>query len=462
MALLVGACGGAVAPTNAPIMTPTAIPTTGPTATLSPSATPTSAPEPTPIVTADLAMSAMPRAAADPSAATQVVSGINEMGIEVLRRIGTADGNAVISPSSIAFALALARLGAVGETAAEMDAVLGSTNPTDLAAGLNALDRVLAERSGTFADADGQMLPVSLELTNAVFGQRSYAFGTDFLDALASSFGAGLRLADFRQAPEAARQTINAWVAEQTKRRIPELLRSGDLDASARMILVNAVYLKAPWQDAFRRADTKTGTFTRANGTTVRVPMMSLSSSGLGPNFGVATAKGWRAIDLPYLGSDLDPTARLSMTIIVPHDLATFERDLTAARLAKIIGALESHKVVLTMPRFGIQTRADLVPILAAMGMRAAVDANRANFSGITTEDRLYIKRVIHQANIDVDEKGTEAAAATAVVMMVGGPGDTSKPVTIRVDRPFLFALRDDATGAVLFLGHVTDPSVGR
>ena len=196
--------------------------------------------------------------------------------------------------------------------------------------------------------------------------------------------------------------------------------------------------------------------------------MMHLESSGLGPTFPVATGTGWSAVRLPYLGSQSaqNGSDELAMTIVVPNDLAAFEKGLAAAQLADLTttkdegGLLVSHKVSLTLPRFSIDTRFDLRTTLKAMGMPLAFE-QQADFTGIATlPEGLYIGKVIHQANIDVSEKGTEAAAATAVLGMTGGPGDTSKPVVVRADRPFLFVLTDVPTGTVLFMGRVADPSV--
>jgi serpin B len=164
-----------------------------------------------------------------------------------------------------------------------------------------------------------------------------------------------------------------------------------------------------------------------------------------------ASGSGWQAVELPYAGGSL------AMTIVVPDDLAAFEGGLDAARFAQITAALKATHVILTLPRFKIETKSDIAFTLAAMGMPVAFDRNRADFSGITTQVPLYISKVVHQANISVDEKGTEASAATAVEIAAGAA--PSQPVTLHVDRPFVFAVRDTGTGAILFLGRVVDPS---
>jgi serpin B len=251
---------------------------------------------------------------------------------------------------------------------------------------------------------------------------------------------------DYAGDPEAARALINAWVDDRTERRIPELLSPGDVDALTRLVLVNAIYLKAAWQQPFPETSTRPAPFTRPDGSTIDVPTMATSAE-----YAYAAGDGWRAVELPYVGG------QLAMTILVPDDLAAFVDDLDAAAFAAITDALAPAMVDLSMPKFGIETKADLVRTLAALGMPTAFDPERADFSGMTAAERLYVSAVVHQANIDVDEKGTEAAAATAVVMRA-----TSQPaerVTLRVDRPFLFAIRDVPTGTILFLGQVADPA---
>ncbi|MFH0750627.1 MAG: serpin family protein [Chloroflexota bacterium] len=406
------------------------------------------APAVTPGADIAIARADVPRASADPAAASGVGAALSAFGLDLYRALAADEPNVVLSPTSIALALAMARAGARGETAAEMDAVMHGLASDDHASWLNALDQVLATRSGTFGDASGASLPVALRIANAPFAQKEMPLEPAYLEALASRFGAGLRLVDYVAEIEAARLLINGWVDGQTEHRIPELLARGILNRDTRLTLIDAIYLKAPWLTPFPAESTKPGAFTRADGTTVEVPMMS-ATAGMRH----ATGTGWTAVEIPYIGGSL------AMTIIVPDDLATFEQALTADQLASITTGLAEAQVSLTFPRFSIVTKAQLADVLAALGMPSAFD-DRADFSGITKAERLAITDVIHQANIDVDEKGTEAAAATAVVM--GKVSMPAEPVTLAVDRPFLFALRDVPTGAILFLGRVGDPSITR
>jgi serpin B len=424
-------------------------------------------PEPTPRpAVVDVAKSDVPRASAPASAAKKAAAAINAFGIDLYRRMladGTLDPakGAVISPTSIALALAMARAGARGQTAAEMDAVIRSAGSDKLGTAMNALDAALASRSGTFEDEAGTALNVILRIANAPFAQQGMPLEQAYLDILASRYGAGVRLVDYVADPAAARKTINGWVKKQTAGRIPDLLAEPDVTALTRLVLVNAMYLKAPWRSPFDLWEngTELAAFTRADGSRTRVPTMSYHSGPCGkPALPYAKGSSWRAVELPYLGGSL------AMTVIVPGDLAAFEKRLTPKLLAEVTDALGERYVELALPKFGIETRAGLAGALSAMGMPLAFDVETADFTGISpiaSETGLYISKVIHQANIDVDEKGTEAAAATAVMVATGGPGCASTDtVAFAVNRPFFFLIRDVETGAILFIGRVVDPSV--
>jgi serpin B len=443
-----------------------------------------------------VAVSKVARAKADPKAAQAAATSITAFGLDLYKRL-LADEvldpkkGAVISPTSIAFALGLALAGAKGDTAAEMATVLHASGWTALGPGLNSLDQALASRDATWKEYDEKTHALALELANAAFAQTGWPIETAYLDRIAAAFGAGLRLVDFISHRTAARKTINAWVSERTKKRIPQLLGPNDLTPLTRLALVNAMYLKAEWEDGywdgplFREDATKRAAFTRLDGSRVRVPMMSAFGGQIVP---YARGNGWRATELRYKGGD--GTKPLAMTLILPDHLAAFERDLTAAQIAKIVTALDGqrrylqtdlaegerakappdamvctvypYEVNLFLPRFGIDSRADLVDVLKALGMPVAFDVRAADFTGITKEN-LVVSKVIHQANIDVDEKGTEAAAATAVLGSTTGgcgPATPAKRITLRLDHPFLFFVRDIETGAVLFMGRVVDPSV--
>ena len=378
------------------------------------------------------------------SAAATAAASIDAFGFDLYGKVATTGTNLVFSPTSIATALAMAEAGARGETATQMDAVLhvGSSAAGNL--GFGSLDQALAALSGRFRDAGGGEHEVALRIANAPFAQSGMHIEQPYLDALAAQYGAGLRLVDYRNDPAGACKLIDDWVGQQTEGRIPKLLDS--LDSQTRLVLTNAIYLKAAWQTPFSDKETAVADFTRLDGTKVSVPTMHDASER-----SYAAGAGWQAVELPYIGGSL------ALTIVVPDDMAAFQKNLDAARFATITSALKTAMVDLSLPRFKTETKTDLADVLAGLGMPLAMNPDRADFSGITSDERLFVSRVVHQANIAVDEKGTEASAATAVVMTAGmAPGS---PVSLRVDRPFIFALRDTRTGAILFLGRIADPS---
>lgn len=341
----------------------------------------------------------------------------------------------------------MARAGARGQTATEMDVVLAELATDEHAAWLNGIDQALAKRTGVLRDDEGKAHDQTLDISNASFAQRGLVFQPAYLDALAARFDAGQFLVDYQADTEGARRQINTWASERTRGRIPEVLGPDDVSPDTRLALVNAIYLKASWAQAFQEDQTNQGPFTRPDRSTVTVPLMRARGASCGQG------AGWTAADIPYLGREL------SMLVIIPDDLDAFERSLDAGVIATIDRTIADSTAIadVTMPRFDLETREQLGDILAALGMPSAFDAAKADFTGMTTQTRLFISKVIHQANISVDEKGTEAAAVTVVGMdTTGGPSETC---SAHADRPFLFALRDVETGAILFMGRVVDPS---
>ena len=439
-----------------------------------------------PLAGLEFARASVDRTAGGADDARRAAVAINAFALDLYRRmrtdptLGLEGRNVVFSPTSISLALAMARAGARGETAAEMDAVLHADGWKPLAAQLNALEQALTGRNATWTDDEAKTHALSLRIANAAFGQRGWPIEQAYLEAIGEAFGAGLGLLDYAADPEAARKVINAWVSRQTAKRIPELLAQTDISELTRLVLVNAIYLKANWQIEFDEDATTDRAFTRPGGTQVQVPTMSLWG---GQEVPYATGAGWKATELGYIGAG--GSTPLAMTLILPDDIDAFEKRLTPAKLATIAGKLDRQRERLTelsytpedwadmrcgtypytvhlfMPRFGVETRADIVPSLKRLGMTRAMSGT-ADFSGITSPSEMFIAAVIHQANIDVDETGTEAAAATAVIGDTtggcGGP-QPAKTITLRLNRPFLFVLHDVKTGAILFMGRVLDPS---
>jgi serpin B len=344
--------------------------------------------------------------------------------------------------------------GARGRTAQEMLSVLHADGAAGaaatLASGLNALDQALAARAGTFRKPDGSEGAVELASANSLWGQRDLLWATEFLDVLAREFGTGMRQVDYRESPEPARVAINAWVAEQTKDRIPELLGRGTITRDTRLALVNALYLKAPWQTPFEKELTRAAPFTRLDGSTVEANLMRAGFPA-----GHARGPGWSAVDLPYADG------RLAMAVVVPDRgrFAEVEKAADGAWLAALLDGLTPTQVAVGLPRWSTRSQLSLARTLAGLGMPTAF-TDQADFSGMTTQERLLIDAVVHEGFIAVDEAGTEAAAATAVVARASGaPAD---PVSVIADRPFLYVIHDNADPAArtpLFIGRVLDPT---
>jgi serpin B len=370
----------------------------------------------------------------------------------------------------------MARAGAKGATAAEMDDVLRLAGWDRYATGLAALDQELRSRDATWSRDGGEQHALALRMANMAFGQDGYRIERDFLERIGAAFGSPLGLVDYMHDPAGALDAINGWVSRQTMGRIPKLLSPANIHGGTRLVLVNAVYLKAEWETAFYDDLTRDRPFTTLDGDRVAVPTMRMDQAAIP----LAAGDGWRATELRYLAPD--GQAPLSMTLVLPDDIDAFERSLKPAVVARIDRSLASewdrvttvrdgtpdnecgsvaYATNLFLPKFGIDTRGDLVPALGAAGMRVPM-SDTADFTGIN-DGGLAIGMVIHQANIDVDEKGTEAAAATAVGMDTtggcGGPHPRTVK-TLRLDRPFVFLLRDTRTGAILFMGRVADPSI--
>jgi serpin B len=385
--------------------------------------------------------STVARTAADPALAAAAADAVNLFGTDLYRRLAAAapTDNVVLSPASIAIALAMATAGAAGVTLTELLRVLrvedGSTD-TDLHAGMNALDAAFVARNR----AD-----VELSIANATWLHEPLDVEQAFLDLLAAQYGSGVELVDFESDPDGARVAINAWVAGRTNDRITELLAPDTIDELTRLVLVNAVYLKASWAQPFLRESTRDVPFTTAAGDTVDVPTMLRQAE-----LPYASGDGWQAVELPYVGDEL------AMLLFLPEPgfLPTFEEIFLVTDATQY---LESRLVQLQLPRWDTASNVELADPLVALGLTTAF-SDTADFSRITTEVPLRIARVVHQANITVGEDGTEAAAATAVVVAPTSAPPAEEPIPLVFDHPFVFALRDRTSGAVLFLGRVADP----
>jgi serpin B len=376
-----------------------------------------------------------------------LVKGNTDFALDLYRELAKEErGNLFYSPYSISIALAMCYAGARGETEQQMAQVLHlALAQEQLHPAFNRLDLELANRGEGAQGQDGQGF--RLNIVNATWAQEGYPFLVEYLDTLAENYGAGLRMLDFGADPEAARRTINDWVSAQTEQRIEDLIPKDVVNSLTRMVLTNAIYFNAAWANPFDEQRTTDGPFYLIDGSPASVLMMRQQAS-----FGYAERNGLQAIELPYDGHEL------SMVILLPEEggFETLERGLEARGIGELLSELQHEEVVLTMPKFKVESDFSLAETLQGMGMTDAFSA-RADLSGIDGTKELFIQDVVHKTFVDVDEAGTEAAAATAV--MIALKGMPQKPLTVTVDRPFVFFVRDIQTNTVLFVGRILDPS---
>jgi serpin B len=380
------------------------------------------------------------------AALADLSSGNGAFAFDLYAQIADGDGNLFFSPFSISSALAMTYAGARNETETQMaDALHFTLGKSTLHPAFNAVDLELESRNTLQEPYAGKGF--ELDMVNAVWGQRGFPFRDAYLATLAANYGAGLRLADFTGDPEGARFDINNWVSGATHARIEDLLPPGSVSNMTRLVLTNAVYFKAPWLNPFDAKDTKTEPFTLLSGSSTSASMMHEALLALYAQVGQV-----RAVELPYNGD------QLSMLLLVPDAGAfdSFERSLTYTSYRAIVDALAEHQVFLGLPKFKFDYAVSPVDALRTLGMTDAFDPDVADFSGIDGARDLYISNILHKAFVAVDEVGTEAAAATAVV--VGATAMPTEPVTLTINRPFLAIIRDRATDTILFLGRVTEP----
>ena len=413
-------------------------------------------------VAALLAPAAHAAGAESPAAAAKAV---NALGLDLLTKAQGTKANALVSPYSIQSALAMTFAGAAGDTHAEMARVLHyAGDEAGLHESFAALQKALAEVAKRTAERaenakkhGGPSEPVTLTVANRLFGQQGYEFRQPFLTLTRDIYGAPLQLMDFVRKAPAARLEINAWVEDRTRQRIRDLIPPDGIDRETRLVLVNAIYLKAPWAEEFSTNLTKLRPFHFNGGATQDVPTMERQD-----RFGYAERDSYRIVTVPYSGNDIQ------LLILLPNavdGLAALEAKLTPFDLTTA-ATPGTADVRLHLPKFKLEPPLlRLSEALVGLGMKSAFDKppGSANFDRMAPrrpDDYLKISEVFHKTFLELDEKGTEAAAATAVVMMrvTSFAGEKPKPIEVRVDRPFLFAIQHRPSGACLFLGRVTDP----
>ena len=399
------------------------------------------------------------------AADSQVASeGINALGVDLYKLHASGEGNLLLSPYSIENALAMTYTGADGDTRAEMQRVLhlpgedaavhGSFQ--SLAFDLVALKKRSEEWVKQAKERGGPSTPIELNIANRLFAQKGYPLRPAFLSQVKESYSAPVEEMDFSKAPEPARAAINQWVETETQKRIRDLIPKGAITPDLRLVLVNALYLRAPWEKQFSEHATKPERFLVHGQDAAEVPTMSDKSS-----LGYDKRDGFQIVTRPYLRDELQ------FVILLPDDpkgLAAVERALTP-RMLQECAQLKPREVILHLPKFRIEPpTVQLGNDLKTLGMKTAFDDPKgsANFDRMAPrkpDDYLYIGAVLHKTFLALDEKGTEAAAATAVAMMAGAAiRRQPEPVEVRVDRPFIFAIQHVTSGACLFLGRVTDP----
>lgn len=390
--------------------------------------------------------------ATEPAGAPGALAGDHGFATALYAQLAAAPGNLLVSPASLRIALGMAYAGARAATATQMARTLG------LASGDASHDELSAQLAGWAAEAaafdaapdapEGPRDQVCLRVANRLWGQRGYAFLEPFLAELADRYGAPLGALDFQKAPELSRAAINRWVGEQTADKIKELLGPGTITAQTRLVLTSALYFLAAWRSPFAASRTRPGPFF-TGGAEVEAPLMTQTAT-----FPHAVIPGGQLLELAY------GAGQYVMNIVLPDardGAAELERAIGRGALAGWLGGLAPGRVAVTLPRFRFSTRLALQPALEALGMVDAFRASAADFSAIEPRRELSISHVVQQAMIDVTEQGTEAAAATAVVMTARGMMAT--PTVFRADHPFVFLIRDARSGAIVFLGRLVDPT---
>lgn len=368
----------------------------------------------------------------------------NRFALDLYRQLRAEEGNLFFSPSSISTALAMAYAGAAGETEAEMAKTLHFQMPEKrLHEGMQSLQALWK--------SPAEENDIRLHQANRLWGQRSYDFLPAFLEITREHYGAELAEVDFAQSEE-ARRRINAWVEEQTERKITELVPAGALSSNTRLVLTNAVYFHGVWAAPFNEERTTDEDFHVTAAEKVQVPLMHRQDE-----FRYAAVDDLQILELPY------GERSLSMLVLLPREvagLAKLEAELTFQNLQRWLASVKHEdEVKVYLPRFKTTSQFQLSDTLAAMGMQSAFDRDAADFSGMTDSEDLFISAVIHKAFVDVNEEGTEAAAATgAVIAATAAPVEPEEPPVFRADHPFVFLIRDNRNDSILFLGRIENP----
>ncbi len=370
-----------------------------------------------------------------------IVEGGNKFAIDLYQQLRTEDGNLFFSPSSISIALAMTYAGASGETEAEMAKTLHYKMPDDqLHQGMHALQ--------TIWETPDNKKGIRLNLANRLWGQDSYDFLPEFLGITREKYGAELARLNFGQS-EQARQTINGWIEEQTENKITDLIPEGAIDSDTRLVLTNAVYFHGIWTAPFKKDHTKEEDFHLTSSDKIKVPLMHRQNE-----YRYGDVDNLQILELPY------GDGSLSMVILLPKEidgLSDLEAKLSNENLNRWVSKLSMGEVKVYLPKFKTTSQFQLGDTLKSLGMTTAFNPNTADFSGMTGNRDLHISAVVHKAFVDVDEEGTEAAAATGILMKRASASPRTRPV-FRADHPFVFLIRDNRYGSLLFMGRIQNP----
>lgn len=371
------------------------------------------------------------------------VKAMNQFAFDLYAKLREQEGNLFFSPYSISSALAMTYAGARGETEKQMAAIL------HFPPGRRQVDTSFAALTKRLG-GDGKPRQYQLNVANALWKEKSSGFLSDFLETAKSAYGAEVSELDFATDPENSRLTINRWVEKQTQEKIKDLLPPRSTNSLTRLVLTNAIYFKGDWVNQFKKGRTADDVFMVTKEQKVTVPLMRQTA-----DFKYTEGDGFQALELPYAGKEL------SMVVVLPRQvdgLATLERSFTADKLSAVLTKLRQQKVVVYLPKFKLTERYELSETLSEMGMPLAFSGG-ADFSGMTGKRDFSISLVFHKAYVDVDEKGTEATAATAVAMgPTGARPQRPEPPVFRADHPFIFLVRDNGSGSILFMGRVMNP----
>lgn len=386
---------------------------------------------------------------ASPGLEKNVVEANNRFALDLYTRLAddpaNRNDNLFFSPLSISSALAITYEGAQGTTAEEIRSVFHfPENQNAMRSGFAAVIAGLNNKTNAY----------TLRTANALWAEKTYAFLPDFINTAERYYGARITNLDFANAPEESRITINSWVKEQTENRIQDLIPRGFIDSNTCLVITNAIYFKGTWKKQFEKEETTVAAFRTGNGSTVQVPMMQRTDENA--TFGYVETETCQALLLPYeSGGNRD----ISMLLILPKgdSLAEIEHSFSIAMYDDIRNRLVEKRVKVFVPRFSLETKYFLPRVLSSMGMPLAFTSS-ADFSGMDGRGGLFITNIIHQAFVEVNEEGTEAAAATAVVLGKGISPTEEKIPVFRADHPFIFLIQDNETGNILFMGRVSNP----